>query len=89
MFTIQSIKKLQWNNPEHTSFSCLVKYAEFEEEHPSAINAIDNYAHIKEIWTKGIAGEYGIIAEYEPPVVNPLSQEQIELLRKQIKLDVK
>lgn len=89
MFAIQTVKKLQWDNPEHSSFSCMVKYAEFNEEHPSSINAIDNHAHIREIWTKGIAGEYGTIAEYEPLVVNSLSREQIELLRKQIKLDVK
>lgn len=69
MFTVESVSNLQWDNAEHTSFSCVVKYAEFNEEHPSGINATDPYAHINEIWTKGIAGEYGMIAEYVAPEV--------------------
>jgi len=67
MFTIQYVKDLKWVDAEHTMFSCIVKYEEFNEEHPSGINATDPYAHIHEIWTKGIAGEYGTIAEYTPP----------------------
>jgi len=47
-------------------FSCNVKYYEFNEEHPSGINATDDYAHIKEIWAKANAGKYGVIAEYVP-----------------------
>jgi hypothetical protein len=68
MFTIKYVKDLKWENAEHTLFSCIVKYKEFDEEHPSGINATDPYAHIHEIWTKGIAGEYGEIAEYVPPL---------------------
>jgi hypothetical protein len=67
MFTIEYVKDLQWIDAEHTLFSCVVKYKEFNEEHPSGINATDSYAHIQEIWTKGNAGEYGVIAEYVPP----------------------
>lgn len=67
MFTVESVINLKWDNAEHTSFSCVVKYAEFNEEHPSGINGTDPYAHIQEIWTKGNAGEYGVIAEYVPP----------------------
>jgi hypothetical protein len=80
MFTIDYVKDLTWNNAEHTSFSCLVKYEEFNEEHPTGVNATDTYAHIKELWTKGNAGEYGTIAEYVPPpipeipVVDPSEQ---------------
>jgi hypothetical protein len=67
MFTIQYVKDLKWENAEHTFFSCVVKYEEFNEEHPSGINGTDFYAHIQEIWAKGNAGEYGVIAEYVPP----------------------
>jgi len=69
MFTVNYVKDLQWCYAEHSVFSCVVKYAEFNEEHPSGINSTDSYAHIQEIWTKGNAGEYGIIAEYVPPPV--------------------
>lgn len=67
MFTIEYVKNLKWENAEHTIFSCVVKYAEFSEEHPSGINGTDNYPHIQEIWTKGNAGVYGEIEEYVPP----------------------
>ena len=66
MFTIEYVKDLRWDNPEHTSFSCIAKYAEFPTEHPTGVSPNDEYTHIKEIWSKGIAGEYGIIAEYVP-----------------------
>lgn len=72
MFTIQYVKDLQWCNAEHTVFQCTVKYAEFNEEHPSGISGTDPYAHINEIWTKGNAGEYGPIAEYVAPVEMPI-----------------
>jgi hypothetical protein len=73
MFTIESVTDLQWCDAEHTFFSCNVKYAEFNEVHPSGVNATDSYAHIQELWTKGNAGEYGVIAEYVPPPEPPVS----------------
>jgi hypothetical protein len=68
MFTIQYVKNLKWMDAEHTFFTCVVKYEEFNEEHMSGINATDPYEHIHTIWTKGVAGEYGVIAEYVPPI---------------------
>lgn len=79
MFTVEYVKNLQWEDAEHTMFSCIVKYQEFNEEHPAGINAIDPYAHIQEIWTKANAGEYGIIAEYvppPPPIIKPAPEEK-------------
>jgi len=84
MFTIEYVKDLQWCDAEHTIFQCAVKYAEFNEEHPSGINATDPYPHIHEIWTRSIAGEYGEISEYvapvepEPEVVEPPVEPQAE-----------
>ena len=69
MFTIEYVKDMRWADAEHTTFECLVKYAEFNEEHPAGIAAHDPYGHINEIWTKGIAGEYGTIAEYVSPEI--------------------
>jgi hypothetical protein len=71
MFTVEYVKDLKWDNSEHTMFSCVVKYEEFNEEHPSSINATDPYAHIQEIWAKGNAGEYGEIAEYVEIYIEP------------------
>jgi hypothetical protein len=80
MFTIEYVKDLQWEDAEHTMFSCVVKYEEFNEEHPASVNAIDPYAHIQELWTKGNAGEYGEIAEYIPPPIpeaKPIEQQPL------------
>lgn len=67
MLTVQYVKNLKWADQDHKHIECMVKYAEFDEEHPSGICAEDGYAHIQEIWTKANAGEYGPIAEYSPP----------------------
>ena len=81
MFTIEYVKDLQWCDAEHIMFSCVVKYEEFNEEHPSGINATDSYEHIHTIWTKGNAGEYGVIAEYvPPPEPEPIPEPTPELL---------
>lgn len=71
MFTIEYVNSLQWADAEHTIFSCVVKYEEFNEEHPTGVNATDQYAHIQELWEKGNAGEYGPIAEYIEPQPAP------------------
>lgn len=75
MFTIQYVKDLKWADAEHTMFECVVKYEEFNEEHPTGANATDQYPHIQEIWAKGNAGEYGVIAEYVPPVITPAEEQ--------------
>jgi hypothetical protein len=76
MFTIEYVKDLKWCDAEHTVFECLVKYAEFNEEHPSAINSTDHYEHIQEIWAKANLGKYGVIAEYVPPNIVAPAEEQ-------------
>jgi len=73
MFTIESVTNLEWCDAEHTFFTCNVKYAEFNEVHPTGVNATDRYAHIQELWAKGNAGEYGVITEYVPPPEPPVS----------------
>lgn len=67
MFNIQSVKNLFWANEEQTVFECTVKYAEFQDEVPVGVNSIDPYPHIKELWEKGNAGAYGLIAPYVAP----------------------
>jgi hypothetical protein len=78
MFTIEYVKDLEWCNAEHTIFSCVVKYEEFNEEHPTGVNETDSYAHIQEIWSKGNAGVYGLIAEYVPPEAPPIPEIDLQ-----------
>ena len=79
MLTVEYVKNLKWMNAEHTFFECIVKYVEFNEEHPSGINATDPYAHIHEIWIKANAGEYGPIAEYVFPKNNQTPVQPITI----------
>lgn len=67
MFTVEYAKDLKWCDSKHTMFECVVKYAEFDEEMPCGVNANDRYDHIKTVWEKGVAGDFGPIAEYVPP----------------------
>lgn len=77
MFTIENVTNLVWDNSEKTSFHCDVKYAEFNEIHPTGVDNVDQYAHIKELWEKGNAGVYGQIANYvEPPVLEIVAAEE-------------
>jgi hypothetical protein len=76
MFTVEYVKNMQWEDAENTFFTCTVKYAEFNEEHPSGINGTDQYVHIQEIWAKANTGEYGVIAEYIPP---PPPEEPVQV----------
>jgi len=76
MFTIETVNNLQWCDVEHKGFYCEVKYVEFNEAHPTGVNATDPYAHIQELWAKGNAGEYGAIAEYVPLPIAPVATEQ-------------
>lgn len=81
MFTIQNVTNLAWSNPEHTAFSCDVKYEEFNETHPVGVNAIDSYPHMQTLWQNGIAGNYGVIAEYVTAPSIILTPEEAKILK--------
>lgn len=73
MFTIENVTNMYWNDAQHTFFTADVKYAEFDEVHPTGVNGIDQNPHIKELWEKANAGEYGTIAEYvDPTTIAPI-----------------
>lgn len=65
--TIENVHSLQWDNQEHSSFSCVVKFTEFNEELPFTASPDDIYEHTLTIWNKGIRGDYGPIKEAEKP----------------------
>jgi hypothetical protein len=69
---IEYVKNLQWEDAEHTIFSCIVKYEQFTEELPSGVNGVDQTPYIREIWQKANDGFYGVIAEFiAPPEPEP------------------
>ncbi len=79
MFNVQYATDLVWTDADQTNFKCNVKLAEFDEVMPCGVNATDRYAHIKELWTRGLAGEYGPIAPYvAPPEPEPESVAPVQ-----------
>lgn len=77
MFTLESATNLEWTNPEHTAFNCVVKFAEFNESMPFHCTQEDAYLHSQELFQRGLTGEFGEIAEYvdssEPAQDQPVS----------------
>lgn len=68
MYTVQQVTDLEWDNAEHSTFTCLVQFQEFGGEMlPFTASPSDPYAHSQEIWSNGIAGIYGPIQEYVDP----------------------
>lgn len=64
MYTIQRVYNLKWDDEGHNTFTCMVKFAEFDEDLPFTANPADKYTHTQTIWKNGIAGEFGKIEEY-------------------------
>lgn len=61
--TIETVRNPKWDNEEHSSFTCTVKFVEFNEELPFTATPNDMYEHTQTIWNDGIAGVYGEIAQ--------------------------
>ena len=64
----------KWANAEHTVIDCRVM-SEQHGEIPFSAVASGDYPHTHEIFERCVAGEFGVIAEYEPPA--PPTNEQL------------
>lgn len=59
----------QWANAEHTAINCDVDFDDLSEELvPFTAVASGDYEHSHQIFAECVAGQYGEIAEYTPPV---------------------
>lgn len=66
----------QWANAEHTSIDCMVDFDDLHEELVSFTAVAEgDYPHSHEIFARCVAGDFGTVAEYEPPA--PLTTEEI------------
>jgi hypothetical protein len=70
------VKNCKWGDAEHTHIVCEVNFEHLDEIYvPFSADSKDKYEHSKEIYKKALAGDFGIIAEYEPPA--PPTTEQL------------
>jgi hypothetical protein len=66
----------KWANSEHTKIDCTVTSTQHGVIPFTAI-ASGDYAHTHEIFARCVAGDFGVIAEYEPPA--PPTNEQLAM----------
>jgi hypothetical protein len=83
---IEYTKKLQWANSEKTLIDLIIKFDHLDFEVPFTANPNDIEAHGRQIFTDCVAGKYGVIGDYIPPVKPKPTADQnkskaIELLR--------
>jgi len=58
-----------WSNAEHTAIDCLITTTQFGAEVlPFTADQNDVEAHGRAIFADLVAGKYGVIADYIPPV---------------------
>ena len=72
-------KNPQWADAEHTRIDITVKFDKYDELLFSA-TPDDCEAHGREIFAKAVAGEFGPVAEFEPPPP-PTYEEQSAIVR--------
>lgn len=77
MFTLQYAKNPAWNNESGHEIFVIVKWEEFSEEMPFTASDYEwDTPHGKDVFIRAVAGEFGEIAPYVPPVPVPPTAEQ-------------
>jgi len=74
-FTIESVTDLKWQDNNHTTILCQVKFAEFNNVLPFCAIPTDVEEHGRFIFNQAVGGAYGPISDY---VVPPLPVTVIE-----------
>jgi hypothetical protein len=70
--TLSSLTNPRWANAEHTEIDCEITTSQFGDEVlPFTAHGNDPEAHGREIFAAIVAGDYGPIAEYVAPVIDP------------------
>lgn len=68
--TTRTVAGLRWADAEHTRINMTVLFEELAEQYgpvPFTACPNDTEAHGRELFERAVAGEFGEIAEYEPP----------------------
>jgi hypothetical protein len=69
-------KNPRWANEERTMIDCDVNFNHLEQEFvPFTASPTDTYGHSIEIYNRALAGDFGPIADWEPPPPHTLEQK--------------
>lgn len=63
----------KWVDQAHTSIDLTVRFEEIDEDLPFHATPNDTEEHGRDIYTRAVAGEFGVIAEWTPPTTEQLS----------------
>lgn len=76
-----TVKNCRWANQEQTVIDCDVDFDDLVEEFiPFSASPTDYHGHGQEIYTRALAGDFGVIAPYTPPP-EPTLEERIFMAR--------
>jgi hypothetical protein len=65
---LEYIKNPVWANAAHTMIDLTIKWVEFHEELPFTASPNDVAEHGRLIFASAVAGEFGEVAAYVPPL---------------------
>ena len=77
MLTIEYIRNPVFSNAEGTAIDCLIKFAEFAEEHPFNATSYDSMEHGRQAYERLMAGEFGEIGEFVEYLPIPVSANTV------------
>lgn len=76
--TARTVTAPRWANAEHTRVNMMVMFEELAERYgpvPFTACPNDTEAHGRALYERALAGEFGEIAEYEPPAVEVVARQ--------------
>jgi hypothetical protein len=76
MLTLQYAKNPMWNSGEGDQIFLIVKWEEFNEEHPFNATSFDPMLYGVDLYNRAKAGEFGEIAPWVDPMVATQPQPQ-------------
>ena len=68
MLTLEYAKNPIWNSEDGQQIFLIVKWEEFNEEHPFNATSYDPMTYGVDLYNRAKAGEFGEIASYVAPV---------------------
>lgn len=82
-YTYSTVSVLGYCNPEHTAIALSVQFDHLEGPVLFIANGVDQELHGQELYSKALAGDFGVIAPFAQPVpVDPTEEDYIREVQK-------
>jgi hypothetical protein len=74
---LEYAKDPRWADANHTMIDLTIKWDRFPEELPFTATPTDPEEHGRAIFAAAVAGQFGPVAEYEPPPSNEIPATEL------------